>query len=468
MVLKFYKNKFNVVLVLCCFAIMCGTILSDNKVAFALDASIDFVTRDKDNENDVEKEATIYAKKATQEEIRRKISDTRIINFIYLSIEAKDYKNIKVKNNINPMLEDVITTNDEIVEKGTFYYKVNSNGVYTVEISDGENTCEIEVPITIIGEFGQRDTEPPIILSLKYEEGNFILEALDFEPGLYGIFYDNDDMERIVDLSDAGNKATVHQMKDSGGYWIRVYDGDDNYKVVKLTGLEPRISYCYKKGNALKLKVYDSVGLWKITDKEGGEPIQEISGKEIETTISLPSEDVSCIYVYNHANNYSKMELEDYLEEPTIINACKSGKNAVITAKSPVGLLRITEEKFGDSIQQLMGKNITVRFNLSDEEITSVYVYDEFKNIATVELVEDNQKPEVSLEEGEDGYVLMAKDDESGIWKITDANTNNLIKHYIKQEYPETIIEKVADLTDEETTTLRVYDYVGNYTDIAV
>ena len=464
---KFCKKNIKVLLFCCCFIVVCSMVITRSRVVLAMEASVNFVTSDKDNEIDVRKGRQIYAKKNTQDEIKRKISNTRIIDFIYLAIEAKDYKSITIKNDINPKFEDIIDLNDEITSEGVFYYKVTTNAIYTVEVSDGEKTYDIDVPIKIIGEFGERDTESPIILSLSYNEGNFILEAMDFNPGLYGIFYDNEDMEQIVDLTGFGNKATVCQKKDSGGYWIRVYDGDDNYKPVRLTGITPRIGYCYKKGDTLKLKVYDSLGLWKITEQEDGEPIQLIGGKEAEITTKLPSTEVPCIYVYNHANNYSKVDLEDYLEEPTIVSAFKNKAKAVLTVKSPVGLLKITENMDGDTLQRLMGKNITVRFNLSSEEVTDVYVYDEFKNIAKVELNDDEEGPEVSIKEKEDGYVLMAKDENSGIWKITDATTNKLIKHYIKQEYPKTIIEKVADLVDKETI-LRVYDYVGNYSEILV
>lgn len=450
---KFF-SKFSKVVHVVGISVIC--LLLQVKAVCALDVSVDFATKDKDNQESIQQNDVLYAKEDTEDKIRKKISDTKIIEFLHLCIQASDYKTITLRNSLTPQFIEVIDTNDVVKEEGVYYYKVCDNAVYTIEVTDGENTRTLDVPVTMIGSLGERDTEKPIIISLDYADGNFILETIDFKPGLYGIFEDNDSMNQIVDLSECGNKATVVHKKDSGGYWVRIYDKDDNYRECKLTGLEPRVKYCYKKDTRVKLKVVDSIGLWKITEEPDGEIIKDLQGKEMELTINLSSENTPCIYIYNHANNYKKIELEEYLEEPEVLKAFKSGKNATLIAKDPVGLLKITETIDGEPILKLMGKNVTVRFNLSSEDVSDVYVHNEFNNVSKVHLDVDENKPLVNVQKRNDVFVISAKDDESGIWKITEASTDKVINNYMRQDYP-------VDVTEEiEENEVKVYDYAGN------
>lgn len=461
MILGKPKNKVfsKVCLIFFCFLFF---VIMLEKETFALELSVEFATKDKDNQGYIEQDGVIYAKKATQEEIRKKISDTRKIDFIHLCINAKDYKDVTIKNSLEPKFIDVIDSKDKNISEGTYYYKVTKNAVYTVEISDDKEKVSVDVPVDIIGMLGERDTERPVILSLEYNEGNFVIEVIDFNPGLDGIYEDEDTMNKIVDLSSYGNKATVTHKKEHGGYWIRIYDGDDNYRLCKLTETEPRVSYCYKKDNRVKLKVLDSIGLWKITETEDGEPIKMLEGKEKELTFNISSSDVPFIYVYNHANNYQKIELEEYLGTPEISKAYKNSETVTLTAKDPVGLSKVTETVDGETLLNLMGKNITVRFNLTDSVIEDIYVHDEFDNMTKVHLEEDNTEPVVNVSKKENGYIITASDEESGIWKIADDFTGKIIKNYTRKDYPKTITEKIDNVESLETG-IRVYDYAGNY-----
>ena len=108
-----------------------------------------------------------------------------------------------------------------------------------------------------------------------------------------------------------------------------------------------------------------------------------------------------------------------------------------------------------------MGKNVTARFNLSDDKITNIYVYDEFENVAKVDLKDELICPTAKITKEGEEYVLTAFDEASGIWKITDASTDRLLKHYINKDYPTTIIEKLSDLPDVRDG-VAVYDYAGN------
>ena len=461
------KNKLFLKLyaLVCCVG-MC--LFLQYRVVFALDLSVNFATKDKDNQESIQQQDVLYAKEETEKKIRKKISDTKLIEVLHLCIEAKDYKTITIKSSLTPQFTEVIDTQKELTKEGLFYFKIFQNAVYTIVANDGQETKTIEVPVTIIGMLGERDTEKPIILSLDYKEGNFVLDTIDFKPGLYGIFEDNDSMNQILDLSKFGNKAKVTHKKESGGYWIRIYDKDDNYRECKLTGLEPRVKSCYKKDTKVKLKVLDSIGLWKITEKPDGKTIKNLSGKESEVTINISSKDVPCIYVYNHANNYKKIELEEYLDEPEVTKAVKSGKNVALVAKDPVGLSKITETVDGDSILKLMGKNVTVRFNLSNEDVEDIYVYDEFNNIAKIHLDVDEEGPDVSVKKEGNDYVVYASDEESGIWKITEASTDKILKNYMKDKYPAFVTETLDGLNENEEYSIKVYDYVGNSTLVKV
>ena len=195
MILQELSRKMSkMVLILCCFTVMCACLFFNAKNTFALGLSVEFVTKDKDNQWDVEKDEPIYAKEPTQEKIKTRISDTRRIDFIYLCIQANDYTSVTIKNDLQPAFIEVLDTSENITQEGFYYYKITKNATYIIQAQDGEDSFYVDIPVTIIGEFGERDTESPVILSLEYNEGNFILEAIDFKPGLYGIFEDNDDM----------------------------------------------------------------------------------------------------------------------------------------------------------------------------------------------------------------------------------------------------------------------------------
>ena len=160
---------------------------------------------------------------------------------------------------------------------------------------------------------------PPSVSSPTYLQGNYIVTVSD--PG-----DDNGTGSGIWKITDGNasdypiSKGQIIRPKTvNGAETIYVYDKANNVTSVGLTASKPKIISLDKKASetSFTLKAKDaSVDLWKVTESIGGTGLTKVtgtfSGKNCDAKYNLSSNNVRTIYVYNHAGNYTTVDLEEY------------------------------------------------------------------------------------------------------------------------------------------------------------
>ena len=162
------------------------------------------------------------------------------------------------------------------------------------------------------------------------------------------------------------------------------------------------------------------------------------AGSKGTVSMTLPSNievgnDYTMIVYAESDNGDKKTSIAQYdtvsLNVIHVLKAYKHGTNVLIEAKSDEKLCKVTEGVVGSDITT---KSWQINMaQLSNNNLSTVYVHDKAGNCFPVELIEDISNPTVqSLSYNNGTMTLTANDSQSGIWKITNADGSVVLADY--------------------------------------
>ncbi|MBP5426749.1 MAG: hypothetical protein J6Y29_02495 [Clostridiales bacterium] len=334
---------------------------------------------------------------------------------------STDSKIIRIYNHAGNYLEVDLSRYETSNYRREYDYTQEGDGSDELIIYDAVGNAQV-IPI---------DNEAPIIDSLIYKSGSYILQVHDDNSKLWKVVDDNGEEE----FGDNVSSVTVTRQMEGVAY-ITVYDNANNSIEITLDKMQPIISSpIYDQGDYI-VQVSDpdseqrpGSGLWKIEDSNGTSVISSggMNDKLVITSSTIRRPKINgpeMIYVYDKANNVTSMALTTSV--PQIVSLEKKVSNSSIKLNvidNEIDLWKVTLNPSSNStsIAYLTGRNDTVNFTLPTNDVTKIYIYNHAGNYTQVNLAdyETMLKPDVTNVEYKEGnFILAIKDNGSGISKV--------------------------------------------------